>query len=28
MLHETEAQALKRVLFAESGDREYVFGSM
>ena len=28
MLHDTEAQALKRVLYAESGDREYLFGSM
>jgi len=28
MLHDTEAQALKRVLFAESGDRPYLFGSM
>ena len=28
MLHDTEAQALKRVLYAESGDRQYVFGSM
>jgi hypothetical protein len=28
MLHATEAQALKRVLFAESGDRKYLFGSM
>lgn len=27
-LHDTEAQALKRVLFAESGDRQYLFGSM
>jgi len=28
MLHDTEAQALKRVLYGESGDRKYVFGSM
>jgi hypothetical protein len=28
MLHDTEAQALKRVLYAETGDREYLFGSM
>ncbi|HET8712860.1 MAG TPA: DUF3857 domain-containing transglutaminase family protein [Gemmatimonadales bacterium] len=28
MLHDTEAQALKRVLYAETGDREYIFGSM
>jgi hypothetical protein len=28
MLHDTEAQALKRVLFAESGDRQYLFGTM
>jgi len=28
MLHDTEAQALKRVLFAESGDRKYLLGSM
>lgn len=28
MLHDTEAQALKRVLYAESGDRQYAFGSM
>lgn len=28
MLHDTEAQALKRVLYAESGDRKYLFSVM